>query len=77
MPDVTASYGKLFDFIALLIDNNSCLKYCIFTKLSQIECLINEHILQCHYVKCDCLLWITCLKLVITYNFIKLLQIVC
>ena len=47
MPDVTANYGKPFDFIAVLgyiIINHSCLNCYIFTKLSQIVCLINVHI---------------------------------
>ena len=39
-------------------------KYCIFTKLLQIMCLINVQILVCTYGKCDCRLWkafyITC-----------------
>ena len=72
------------------IDEYSCLKYCIFTKLSQMVCLINMYILKCQHAKCDCLLWkvlwfhflflrifhtiTTCLK---RYNFIKLLQNVC
>ena len=53
MSDVTANYGTLLDFIAFLrnfayiIDDNSCLKYCIFSKLSQIVCPINTHILIC------------------------------
>ena len=29
----------------------------IFTKLSQIVCLINVHILICQHAKCDCRLW--------------------
>ena len=42
MPDVLASYGMPFDFIAFfgffsyIIDEHSCLKYFIFTKLSEI-----------------------------------------
>ena len=35
----------------------SCLKYCIFTKLSQIVCLIDVHILVCQHAKCDWWLW--------------------
>ena len=49
MLDVTASYGKLLDFITFLgifIHYYSCLKYCIFNKLSQIVCLINIQILN-------------------------------
>ena len=62
-PDVTASYGRLFDFIALfgnfahIIDEDSRLNCCIFTKLSQIICLTNAHILVCQHAKCDCRLW--------------------
>ena len=53
MSDVTAIYGNLIDFffaffkdifICIIIDNHSCLNFCIFTKLSQIMCLINKHI---------------------------------
>ena len=36
-----------------IIEEYSCLKYCIFTKLSQIECLNNVNILVCQHVKCD------------------------
>ena len=63
MPDLTASYGTPFDFIVLfwvftyIINELSCLKYCIFIKLSQIVCLINVHIFECLHVKCDC--WLT------------------
>ena len=38
MPDVTASYGAPFDFIAFFrkfsykVDNDSCLKYCVFSR---------------------------------------------
>ena len=63
MPDVSARYGKCFNFIeffwvfSYIIDEYSCLKYCIFTKLLQIVCLINIDILECQYLKCDCWLW--------------------
>ena len=33
------------------------LKYCIFTKLSQIVCPINVKISICQHAKCDCRLW--------------------
>ena len=36
-----------------IIDEHSCLKYCILIKLSQIVCLINVHILVC----CYCHMW--------------------
>ena len=95
MPDVTASFETPLDYVvyfkefSYIIDNYSCLKYYIFTKLSQTVCLINVHILVCQHAKCDCKLWkvlrfycvlwefsyiATCLK---RCNFIKLLQIVC
>ena len=54
---------KVFDFITFfgyfsyIIDEYSCLKYCIFTKHSQIVCLTDIHILVCQHVKCDCWLW--------------------
>ena len=79
----------VFRRFSYIIDGHSCLKYCISTKLSQIVCLTNVHILVCQYAKCDCRLWrvlwfncvfwefsyiTTCLK---RYNFTKLLQIVC
>ena len=41
IPSVTASYGTVFDCIAFFwvfsykIDNNLCLNFCLFTKLSQ------------------------------------------
>ena len=50
MPDVTANYGMPLNFITFFlrilhkIDEYSCLKYCISTKLSQIVYLINTHI---------------------------------
>ena len=42
MLDVTSSYGTPFDFIACfdIIEEPSCLKNCIFTKLSQIVLLM-------------------------------------
>ena len=63
LPDVTASYGRPFDFIAFFwvfsytIDEYSCLKYFIFNKLLQFVYLINVHILVCQNAKCDCRLW--------------------
>ena len=39
------------------IDKHSCLKYCIFTKHSQIVCLTCVHILVCPYAQFDCRLW--------------------
>ena len=41
MPDVTESYGTPFDFIAFFYEY-SCLKHCIFTKLSQIGYVISR-----------------------------------
>ena len=55
MPDLTASYGKLYDFIAIFVyffhitEDNLCLKCCIFTELSQIVCLINNNNLVCQH----------------------------
>ena len=52
MPDVTANYGRPFDFIEFfwlfsqIIDDHSCLNCCISTKLSQIVCLVTLHILN-------------------------------
>ena len=37
-----------------IIDKHSCLKYCIFTKLSRIVFLINVQILVYWHAKCDC-----------------------
>ena len=52
MPDVTASYGTFPDFITFFLYYwHSCLKYCILTKLSQIVCLINRHILVYQHAK--------------------------
>ena len=49
MPDVTASYGKSFDFIAFFgffhFYVYSCLNCCIALKHSQIAFLIDVHIL--------------------------------
>ena len=47
----------VFRVFSYINDNYSCLKYCIFTKLSQIVCLINIHILVCQHAKCACRLW--------------------
>ena len=44
-------FSKEFSYI---IDEYSCPKYFIFTKFSQIVCLINVHILVCQYFKWDC-----------------------
>ena len=37
----------IFLRISYIIDDYSCLKYCILTKVSQIMCLIDVHILVC------------------------------
>ena len=75
-----------FGVFSCVIDDHSCLKNWNFTKLSQIMCLINIHILVYQRAKCNCRVWkvpqfncvfwefpynFTCLKL---YNFTKLLQ---
>ena len=60
MSDVTASYGTLLDLLLVFsytIDDHSCLKRCIFTKFSQIVCLINTYILICRYARCNYKLW--------------------
>ena len=50
-------YCVFFWVFSYIIDEHSCLKYCIYTKLSQIMCLINVHILVCQLAKYDCWLW--------------------
>ena len=44
----------VFWVFSYIIDKHSCLKYCIFIKLSQIVCLIIVRILVCQHAKCDC-----------------------
>ena len=56
MPDITASYGKPFDCLRFWIfsyitDEHSCLKYSIFTKLSQTVFLIDIQIFICQHAK--------------------------
>ena len=59
----TSSYGMLFDFLAfftyfpIIFDQYSCLKNCIFTKLSLDVSLFNTHILVSQHAKCDYWLW--------------------
>ena len=43
-----------FLVFSYIIDDHSCLKCYIFTKVSQIMCLIDVHILVCQHAKCDC-----------------------
>ena len=80
MPDVTACFGTFFDFIAFFwifsytFDEHSCLKYCIFTKVSQIVCIINVHFLVCQHAKYDSSLWNVLWEFK-HYTFIKLLQL--
>ena len=78
-------------FLYIIIDNHfmSELIYSTSTKLSQIVCLINVHILECQHVKCDCRLWMALwfdaffweLSYIITslkrYYLTKVLQIMC
>ena len=40
-----------------IIDKHTCLKYCIFTKLSQIVYHINMHIWICQHTRSACKLW--------------------
>ena len=61
MPDETTSYGIQFDFITFFVHFHTLLLTAIHvwvvfssTKLSQIVCLINIHILFC---QCDCRIW--------------------
>ena len=42
---------------SVLFDEYSCLKCCIFTKLSRIVCLIIIHILVYQHARCDRKLW--------------------
>ena len=50
-------YSVFFWVFSYIIDEHSCLKYCFFTKHSQIVCLINAHILIYQHARCDCKLW--------------------
>ena len=67
---------RFFGYFHTLLTGDSCLKYCNFTKLSQIKCLINVHILVCQHAKCDCKLWKvmegnqSCQFLICQYSFI-------
>ena len=82
-PQVMARPLILLRFLSILI-HFWWLNCCIFTKRSQIVCLIGVHFLKCQHTKCNCRLWKVlwfncvlgefCLK---RYNSIKLLQIVC
>ena len=62
-PKVAASYRPPFVFIVFFkeFSNNivdcSCLNCYISTKLLQIMCLINVHILEYQHAKCVCNLW--------------------
>ena len=47
----------LFCVFSCILDEDSCLKFFILTKLSQIVTLINVHILVYQYANCDCRLW--------------------
>ena len=46
-----------FYVFSYIIDDHSRLNFCMSTKLSQIVCLINVHILVCKHATCDCSLW--------------------
>ena len=58
----------LFRFLSIFIpnDEHSCLNYCIFTKISQIVCLINRYILTCRHARCDYkvqkVIWFNCFE---------------
>ena len=65
----------LLTVFSYLIDEHSCLKCCIFTKLSQIVCLITVQILVCQHAKYDgrlwkvnCCIWV-CLMGIFKYYF--------
>ena len=66
----------VFRVFSYIIGEYSCQKYYIFTKLSQIVCLINMYILKCQHAKCDCwlwkVLWFNCIFWVFfSYNYYK------
>ena len=75
---------RFFLVFSYVIDDHSYLKYCIFTKFSQIACLINTHIMICSHARCNyklqkvlrfnCVLWkFQCLILHLTFiNFVTL-----
>ena len=58
-----------FLVFSYIINEHSCLNYCIFTKLSQILCVISIHILVCQLAK-------KCVKIFGVFSH-KLLQNVC
>ena len=58
---------RVFWVFSYIGDEHSCLKYCIFTKLSQIVYPINVHILVCQHARCDCRLW----KILWFYAFLE------
>ena len=88
LPNVTVSYRMSAIFlqfwrILYKIDEYSCLKWSIFTKLPQIVCLINTHILICWNARCnyklrkalwfDCFFWkFQCLIRHSSSNFLKI-----
>ena len=47
----------IFCVFSKIFDEHSCLKCCIFTKLSEIVCMIIVHILLYEHDKCACRLW--------------------
>ena len=47
---------RFYEF-SYIIEDYSCLKCCISTKISQIMCLINTHSLMFRYIKFYCKLW--------------------
>ena len=58
---IISIYGFSSSFLGIFIHYwrpfRPRLNYCISTKLSQIVCLINVHILTCHHDKCGYRLW--------------------
>ena len=72
---VTASYETpliLLHFLGIFV-HNYCLKYCIFTKLSQIVYLIDVHMLVCQHTKFDSQLWKVLLFNCIFWEFFHIL----
>ena len=51
MPCVTASYEKFFEWTVSFYDCNTYFEFYIFTKLSQIVCLVIKYSVMLCYVK--------------------------
>ena len=57
----------VFRVFSDIIDEHSCLKYFIYTKLSQIMCPIDLQILICQHAKYDSRLWKVFWRILIYY----------